>query len=89
MPPSPIKVGFGLVHVAAASVCVILGWMAVESASPQRRAEPKSLTERYVAVVTFISKVFWNWRLHQNSCKGIKFLAEIRRKKRKEIDNNC
>lgn len=58
MPPSPMKVGFGLVHVAAASACIILGWMAVESASLQLRAEPKSLTERYVAVATFISKVF-------------------------------
>lgn len=54
MPPSPMKIGFGLVHVAATSACVILGWMAVESASPQRRAEPKSLTERYVAVVSNI-----------------------------------
>lgn len=56
MPQSPMNVGSGWVHTAAASACVILIWMAAESACPQRRAVPKSLTERYVAVVSVIEK---------------------------------
>ena len=56
MPPSPMNIGSGWVHAAAASACVILIWMAAESACPQRRAVPKSLTERHVAVVSVIEK---------------------------------
>ena len=54
MSRSPMMGVSGLVHVAAASPCVILRRMAAESACPQRRAVPKSLTERGVAVVTVI-----------------------------------
>ena len=53
-PRSPMMGVSGLVHVAAASPRVILRRMAAESVRPQRRAVPKSLTERGVAVVTII-----------------------------------
>lgn len=82
MPPSPIKVGFGLLHIAAASACVILDWMAAESACPQRRAEPKSLTERYVTVVPVIEK--YGVRLIEpNQLQRYKIHSRIQKKKDK------
>ena len=57
MTRSPMMGASGFAH-AAASPCVILWRMAAESACPQRRAVPKSLTERYVSAVTVIYK-FW------------------------------
>ena len=53
---SPMMGVSGFVH-GAALPCVILRRMAAESVRPQRRAVPKSLTERGVAVVTVISKL--------------------------------
>ena len=57
-PRSPMMGVSGFVHVAAASPCVILRRMAAESASPLRRAVPKSLTERGVTVVTVMSTIW-------------------------------
>jgi hypothetical protein len=54
MSRSPMMGVSGFAHVAAAPPCVILRRMAAESVCPQRRAVPKSLTERGVAVVTII-----------------------------------
>jgi hypothetical protein len=47
----------GFVHIAATSACVILVWMAAESACPQRRAVPKSLTVRYVTAAFDMNKI--------------------------------
>ena len=58
MSRSPMNVASGLVHIAAKSACVILVWMAAESDCAQRRAVPKSLTERFVTAVPIIFKIW-------------------------------
>ena len=83
MSRSPMMGASGFVHVAAAP-CVILRRMAAESACPQRRAVPKSLTERYVAVVTVMS-YFWVMAIRPNRLQRYKILSNLSEKKRRNF----
>ena len=74
----------GFVHVAAASACVILWRMAAESACPQLRAVPKSLTERYVSAVTVIYKI-WGSAIRTKPAAKVYNSLEFQKEKSKKI----